>query len=68
MTGTAGARTPGTGYGQNFIVRGMDLAKVVSLKGTFPALKAKERSLPSVLRRWRASYRHLRQKQGTGAK
>jgi hypothetical protein len=60
-------KTHRAGNEQIIDVRGTDLAKVVSPDGTFPALKAKERSLPSVLRQWRASYRILRQTQGPGA-
>jgi len=63
MTGTPHTEARDAGYEQIFSVRGMGLAKVVSLKGTFRALKAKERPFPSVLRQWRASYRILRQTQ-----
>ncbi len=63
MTESTGRERPDPAYGQNFNVRGMDLDKVVSSKRTFRALKAKERSFPSVLRQWPASYRFLHQKQ-----
>jgi hypothetical protein len=68
MTETTGRdKRPVSAYGQNFDVRGWGLAKVVSQIGTFPALKAKERPFPSVLRQWGASYTILRQAQGPGA-